>query len=488
MSDVIKNKGWSVVAAGLAINLALGVLYVWSMFKASIKASIEKGGEGAFQWDIASINDPYALCCLVFAFAMIVAGKCQDKIGPARTALIGGLLVGAGFMLMAFSNSYLAWLIGFGVLAGTGIGFGYSAATPPALKWFSPSKTGLIAGIVVAGFGIAPVYIAPLASYLLDAFGIQKSMMFFGIGFTIAVSSLSFILQNPPKGYVPADPADPGPLAKLNAAKPVVNATVSEMLRNYKFYVLWAAFFIGSGAGLMVIGSVAGLAKKSMGPMAFVAVAIMAIGNAAGRVVAGILSDKIGRRATLFIMLSMQAVMMFIALAVVNSGSAVLLVLLATFIGFNYGSNLCLFPSFAKDYWGIKNYGLNYGVLFTAWGVGGFVMGKVSEMLNAQPGGMGKSFMLAGLLCAGGAALTIFLAELKPATADEQVPSQWKEFWAEFMLGARVFAGFEMEQIRVSNSEHLPLEGDFAYRPKKQLKDEAAPFQIKTLVSGTISE
>jgi OFA family oxalate/formate antiporter-like MFS transporter len=449
MSEAIKNKGWSVVSAGLAINLALGVLYAWSIFKGAIKASIEKGGEGAFQWDIASINDPYAVCCLAFAFSMIMAGKCQDKIGPARTALIGGVLVGAGFTLMGFSNSYMAWVMGFGILAGSGFGFGYSAATPPALKWFSPSKTGLIAGIVVAGFGIAPVYIAPLASYLIGVFGIQKSMLFLGVGFTVAVCGLSFLLVNPPQGYVPAEPADPGPLAKLNASKPAVNATVSEMLRNYKFYVLWVAFFIGSGAGLMVIGSVAGLAKKSMGPMAFVAVAIMALGNAGGRVVAGVLSDKIGRRATLFIMLSLQAVMMFAAMAVINSGSALMLVLLASFIGFNYGSNLCLFPSFAKDYWGTKNYGLNYGALFTAWGVGGFVMGKVSEMINAQPGGLGKSFMLSGILLAGGAALTIFLAELKPVTAESTTPSQWDEFWSEFKLGMRVFAGLEEERIRV---------------------------------------
>ncbi len=445
----IKNKGWTVVSAGLAINLALGVLYAWSIFKGALKASIEKGGPDAFQWDIASINDPYAVCCLAFAFAMILAGKCQDKIGPAKTALIGGLLVGSGFMLMAVSNSYMAWVCGFGLLAGSGFGFGYSAATPPALKWFSPSKTGLIAGIVVAGFGIAPVYIAPLASYLIGAFGIPKAMMYLGIGFTALVCGLSGLLVNPPKGYVPAEPTDLGPLAKLNASKPAVNASMSEMLRNYKFYVLWVTFFIGSGAGLMVIGSVAGLAKKSMGSMAFVAVAIMALGNAGGRVVAGVLSDKIGRRATLFIMLSMQAVMMFIAMAVVNSGSAVLLVLLASFIGFNYGSNLCLFPSFAKDYWGTKNYGLNYGALFTAWGVGGFVMGKVSEMINAQPGGLGKSFMLSGLLLVCGAALTIFLAELKPVTEQEAEPSQWKEFWAEFMLGAKVFSGYEDARVRI---------------------------------------
>lgn len=450
MSGEIKNKGKRVVAAGTAINLALGVLYAWSIFKGAVKGSMEKGGPDAFQWDPASINDPYAVCCLAFAFSMILAGKCQDRIGPARTALIGGILVGSGFLLMAASSSYAAWVTGFGILAGSGFGFGYSAATPPALKWFSPAKTGLIAGIVVSGFGLAPVYIAPLSSWLLAAFGIQKAMLFLGIAFAVAVSSLSFLLSNPPQGYVPAEPSDPGPVARLNAAKPAVNATVSEMLRNYKFYVLWVTFFIGSGAGLMVIGSVAGLAKKSMGSMAFLAVAIMAIGNAAGRVMAGMLSDRIGRRATLFIMLALQAVMMFGAMAVVNSGSAVLLVLLATFIGFNYGSNLCLFPSFSKDYWGTRNYGLNYGALFTAWGVGGFVMGKVSEMLSAQPGGLGKSFMLAGVLCVAGAALTIFLAELKPATVEGKEHSQWKEFWSEFMLGAKVFAGYEQAQIRVN--------------------------------------
>jgi MFS family permease len=387
MSTQSTNKGWQVVFAGTGINLALGVLYAWSIFKGAIKASIEKGGPDAFHWSLSSINDPYALCCLFFAFSMIIAGKCQDKIGPAFTALIGGALVGGGFTLMSFSNSYAAWVLGFGVLAGSGFGFGYSAATPPALKWFSSKKTGLIAGIVVAGFGLAPVYIAPLASYLLGAYGIPKSMLILAAGFAVVVCGLSFFLANPPKGFVPAEPAEKAG-APVVAKKAVHDASVSEMLRSGKFYVLWITFFIGAGAGLMVIGSVAGLAKHSMGSMAFVAVAIMAIGNASGRVVAGVLSDKIGRRATLTIMLSFQAILMFAAIPVVGSESAVLLVLLASLIGFNYGSNLTLFPSFAKDYWGFKNYGLNYGVLFSAWGVGGLVMGRVSEMLNAQPGGL----------------------------------------------------------------------------------------------------
>lgn len=442
MEQTIKNRGWQVAMAGLGINLALGVLYAWSIFKGAIKSSIEAGGEGAFAWDLASINDPYAVCCLTFAFAMILAGKCQDKIGPARTALIGGILVGAGFTLMAFSPAYTAWVVGFGVLAGAGFGFGYSAATPPALKWFPASKTGLIAGIVVAGFGVAPVYIAPLSSYLIGAFGIQQSMLFLAAAFTVIACGLSFLLVNPPAGYVPAEAVKADPSKAPAKPKASNDATVGEMLKSYKFYVLWLTFFIGAGAGLMVIGSVAGLAKKSLGPMAFVAVAIMAVGNAGGRVVAGILSDKIGRKATLILMLCLQAVMMFGALTVINTGSAALLVLLASFIGFNYGSNLALFPTFAKDYWGFKNYGMNYGVLFTSWGVGGFVMGKVSEALNAQPGGLGKSFMLAGVLLLVGAALTATL-KTGSETAKAKEPAVAKpSFIDEFSRGFGVLLGF----------------------------------------------
>ena len=142
MSNTLKNRGWIVTFSGTGINLALGILYTWSIFKNAIKESIEAGGSDAFTWSLASLNDPYAVCCIVFAFAMILAGKCQDKWGPRITAFLGGLLVGIGFIWISRTSDYIAWIIGFGVLAGTGIGFGYSAATPPALKWFPPARTG----------------------------------------------------------------------------------------------------------------------------------------------------------------------------------------------------------------------------------------------------------------------------------------------------------------------------------------------------------
>ena len=414
MAQSESNKGWIVTLSGTGINLALGILYAWSIFKAAIGDSIKKGGPDAFAWDKAAVNDPYALACLMFAFAMIIAGKMQDKIGPKYTAMMGGVLVGAGFMICSQTNSYALWILGFGVLFGMGMGFAYSSATPPALKWFPPAKTGMIAGIVVAGFGLASIYIAPLASYLLSNFGIQKSMLYFGLGFTVVVIGLSNFLQNPPQGYIPGGAPAAGSAVKKTVA---VDKTPSQLLSTVEFYILWLMFFINSGAGLMVIGSIAGMAKKSMGANAFVVVAVMAVGNAGGRIIAGLLSDKIGRRYTLLLVLLFQASLMIAAVFITGSmATPVLLVLLATFIGFNYGAGLCLFPSYAKDLWGLKNFGINYGCLFTAWGIGGLVLVRAAEMLKVATGNFNSCFYVAcGLL--------VFAALLSFTLKDRKEPS-----------------------------------------------------------------
>jgi nitrate/nitrite transporter NarK len=395
----IANRRFIVTASGTGINLALGVLYTWSMFKDAIGKELG--------WKDARLNDPYALCCLVFSFAMILAGRCQDKIGPRATATIGGLLVGGGLLLISQTQSYTAWVLGFGGLVGAGIGFGYSSATPAALKWFPPSRTGLVAGVVVAGFGLAPVYLSPLSKYLLTAHGLRGATLFYAFALGIAVCGLAQLLANPPAGYVPDGGAPPAP---GTTPKPVAPAVApGQILRLPTFYLLWSIYFIGAGAGLMVISSISGMARKSMGDAAFVAVAVMALGNAGGRIAAGFLSDKIGRRQTLLLVLLFQALLMFVAIPVAGAKgmAASALLLLATLIGFNYGAKLSLFPSFTKDLWGLKNFGLNYGLLFTAWGLGGFVLSRVQQMLTASSGGSYTvAFATAGCLLLLGAALT----------------------------------------------------------------------------------
>lgn len=395
----MRNPGWRVVAAGTGINLALGILYAWSIFKSAI--------EKDFGWDPARLNDPYAVCCLVFSFVMILGGRCQDRFGPKWTAVLGGVLVAAGLGISSQSSDYLVWVLGFGVLAGIGIGFGYSAATPPALKWFPASMTGKIAGVVVAGFGLAPLYIAPLTDLLLKKGGVGFATLFYSLFFLISVCGLAMLLKNPEEKALG--------VGKNSPALQVSVQPLGLFVRK-DFYLLWMIYFIASGAGLMVISSINGMAKKSMGEMAFLAVVVLALGNASGRVVAGFVSDKIGRKATLLGVTILQAICMLLAVPVTETLSfPILLVLLATAIGFHYGANLCLFPAFAKDLYGLKNFGVNYGILFTAWGAGGFVLSRLQQMLKASSGNFRSSFLVAAAFLVVGALLTLLLDKPKNA-------------------------------------------------------------------------
>ena len=410
----IKNIGWRVTFAGLGINLALGILYTWSIFKMAIKESIV-AGDGRYNWSLSALNDPYAVCCLVFAFAMIFAGRIQDRLSPRITAVIGGILTGSGLILISFFNGWFAWILGFGILMGMGLGFGYASATPPAIKWFPPAKTGMIAGIVVAGFGLASVYIAPLAILLIDRFGLSQAMLIFGVAFLVVVSGLAQFLVNPPEGYVHPDARVAQGTA--SAAAPGLEFSPSQMIRTPAFIKLWIMFCVGSGAGLMIIGGVAGMAKEGMGSLAWVVVALMAVGNAGGRVVAGILSDRIGRTRTLFITLIFQAAVIS-SLLRITPDQVTALVIAATLIGFNYGTNLSLFPSATKDFFGLKNFGVNYGLVFSAWGVGGFIFPRISQMIVAQTQSPFMAYVLAAGLLVVGAVLALL------TKAPEQLPEE----------------------------------------------------------------
>lgn len=395
----MRNPGWRVVAAGTGINLALGILYAWSIFKSAI--------EKDFGWDPARLNDPYAVCCLVFSFVMILGGRCQDRFGPKWTAVLGGVLVALGLGISSQSSDYLVWVLGFGVLSGIGIGFGYSAATPPALKWFPASMTGKIAGVVVAGFGLAPLYIAPLTDLLLKKGGVGFATLFYSLFFLISVCGLAMLLKNP---------EEKAGVAGKNSPALQVSVQPLGLFVRKDFYLLWMIYFIASGAGLMVISSINGMAKKSMGEMAFLAVVVLALGNASGRVVAGFVSDKVGRKVTLLGVTILQAICMLLAVPVTETLSfPILLVLLATAIGFHYGANLCLFPAFAKDLYGLKNFGVNYGILFTAWGAGGFVLSRLQQMLKTSSGNFRSSFFVAAAFLVVGALLTLLLDKPKKA-------------------------------------------------------------------------
>jgi MFS family permease len=376
----------------MGLNLALGILYAWSVFSKQLVEPIAAGG---FGWTKTEATLPYTIAIACFALMMIPAGRLQDKLGPRVVASAGGVLTGVGLVVASFATPASHWpaLVGFGLMAGTGFGLGYAAATPAAVKWFPPEKKGLITGLVVAGFGIAPVYIAPLSKHLLGTYGVGGAFRILGLAFLVTATLFAQFIRNPA-----APVAAKAPAAGAPAAAPRVERTWREMLRTKAFYLLYAQYVCAATAGLMIIGHIAKIVAVQSGgtiKAGFVFVALLAIFNAGGRIVAGIISDIIGRVVTIALVCIISAIAMFffssfstIGMFVVGSG----------LVGFGYGACLSLFPATAADNWGTKNMGLNYGILFTAWGVGGVLGPTLAGKIADATGSYAGAYNFAGVL------------------------------------------------------------------------------------------
>jgi MFS transporter, OFA family, oxalate/formate antiporter len=376
------RKGWIVTFAGMGLNLALGILYAWSIFGKQLSETVDKGG---FGWSKTEATLPYTIAIACFAIMMVPAGRLQDRFGPRLIATVGALLTGAGLIIASFAApaSILPALFGFGVMAGTGIGLGYASAMPAAVKWFPPQKKGLITGLVVAGFGLAPVYIAPLSKYLLSTYGVSNSFRILGIVFIITTTLFAQMIKNPPVTETPFT----GRQDKISSKPSHADSSWRQMIKTPAFYSLYIQYACAATAGLMIIGHLAKIVSVQSGntiKIGFLLVALLAVFNAGGRIVAGIVSDYIGRIVTIALVCIMQAMIMFFF---PQFSTVTAFVLGSALVGFNYGACLALFPATTADYWGTKNLGLNYGILFTSWGLGGvfgpMLAGKIADATGA---------------------------------------------------------------------------------------------------------
>ncbi|MDD4226042.1 MAG: OFA family MFS transporter [Mariniphaga sp.] len=387
--------GWTITYAALGINLFLGLLYAWGVFQ---KALVNDWG-----WSNTTASLPYTVSAAIFAFMMIFAGRAQDLFGPRIIVFIGGLIFGTGLILSGFATSPVVMILTFGVMGGVGIGVGYSATTPCAIKWFDPSRKGLISGIVVSGVGLAPVYIAPLTAYLLNIYGIRETFIILGVSAIVVISLLSLILRNPPAGYVPA-PANKTMRQNTSTGQ---NYSWQEILRKRSFYFLWTIYLLAATAGLMLIAHIASIAQTQAGWKAgFVLVVILAVFNALGRVSMGFLSDRIGRKVSLLVVFMLQAVNMFIF---TYYNSIPLLITGAAIAGLSYGSLFALFPAATADYFGMKNLGVNYGLVFTGWGIAGVIGPILGGLVVDQTGTYTISYLVSAVLLIIGSIMVFFM-------------------------------------------------------------------------------
>jgi len=355
----------------MSMNLALGSLYAWSVFVAPL--------EKEFGWKRADTSMVYTIAVVVFALTFIAAGRLQDKYGPFWVSLTGGVLVSLGFFLCAFTHSLTYLYVCFGVIGGLGNGFGYSTPIPVMAKWF-PDKRGLAVGLAVGGYGGGSAIFGPLANLkLIPAYGVHTTFMILGVIFLFMTVFGAFLLHNPPVGYKPAG-WTPAPASK--AAATTYEFSPSETLRTPTFYFMWVAYALGCSAGQMVISQLVPFAKSvgiASAAIATMGLVVGAVGNASGRILSGWMSDALGRLNVLRLMIAISMIAMPILYLV--GGSVGPLYVTVFVVYWCYGTQLSVNGSTAADFWGTKNAGINYGMLFTAWGVAGIIGPRIAGVL-----------------------------------------------------------------------------------------------------------
>lgn len=423
VEQLVRQNRWWVVVGALLIQLCLGAIYAWSVFTPSLVAT-------PYNFTAAQTQLIFGVGLACFATAVIAAGHMQAKFPPSRVAALGGIILGAGYALAKFvGTSFIGHLMTLGVIGGTGIGLGYVVPIAVGVKWF-PDKKGLLAGLAVGGFGFGALLWVKLAGswgHLIENMGVANVFLTYGITFAAVVLIGSIWMVNPPAGYKPAG-WEPPKVAAGHVANGAVNLTSMEMLRTPQFFALWLMFIAGAMAGLMVIGCIAlfgidalkstGMDSKQAAAKAGTAMAIFfALANGMGRIIWGVISDKIGRKRSLFLICTLQGLIM---LAFYKMGTSVaLLYLSSAIIGFNFGGNFALFPAATADFFGNKTVGHNYGWVFTAYGVGGIVGPYLAGYFKTKAVGGDVSawltpFVIAGSACLAAAAISLALKPIKP--------------------------------------------------------------------------
>ncbi|QIZ75865.1 OFA family MFS transporter [Ferrimonas lipolytica] len=405
------NRAVKILIAGIAINLCMGVLYAWSVFSKALQSELG--------WSSVDAGMPYSVAVMVFASCLLISGILQDRMGPRKMVILGTSMVGLGLIASSFATTPLMLAICFGVLVGAGIGFAYACLSPAAMKWFHSSKKGLVCGLIAGGFGIAPLYLAPLTNFLIDTQGINNTFLYLGAGAVLIAVPLAFTIVNPPAGYVAAAPA--GFVAPVGKGAGN-DFTWREMLKTKQFYMLWVMFCFAASAGLMLIGNITSIASLQGGlSNAAFLVSALAVFNSGGRVVMGMLSDKIGAIRTLLLVFLLQGVnMVLFPMYQTEMG----FMLGAALAGIGYGALLSVFPSLTADYYGLKNYGTNFGVLYTAWGVSGFIGPVVAGYVSSAYGSYAIAYTMSAVMLAIAVVLALTIKPVVKTQANSAVEAE----------------------------------------------------------------
>ncbi|MBU1524199.1 MAG: OFA family MFS transporter [Candidatus Omnitrophica bacterium] len=395
---------WLVVIGGVLIIMCLGVAYAWGVFLMPIAKE--------FGWGRGETSLAVSILLLVFSVFMVVGGILEKKYGPRITASAGGVFVCLGWVLAYWTNS-LWWLyLSYGVLAGIGTGLGYLPAISTGIKWF-PDKRGLVTGIIIFGFGFGAAFLTPLAVRFIELYGWRTTMLIYGAGFGVIIIGAAQLLKTPPANWRP-----PGWAAQKETGFKIIANDFSprQMLKTTTFRLMFVTYFIAMVAGMMAVGHISAFANDAGYTLiqAAFTITVLAIANGLGRIVFGALSDKIGRTNTLGVLFLLMALGM-ILLPYMTILFA--LYTAAGIVGFCFGGFLAVYPAATGDFFGIKDFGTNYGLVFIGYGAGCFAGPWLGGVVYDITGSYSVAFIAAGILSLCGGIITLLF--LKPPKLSE---------------------------------------------------------------------
>ena len=400
-----KKKATRVLIAGIISNFSVGILYTWSNLKDALQYTAKNGFQDNTlaidsadrmysAWGQSDLALPYGIGGFTSAFIVVFAGAWQDKIGPTKVILIGVLMTGVGAILCSFltNHPYLFTFV-FAMVVGNGIGFVYACPRAAAMKWFHPSKKGMINGLVVAGFGLGALWLGPLETLFLkqqafiwtiDSFphlSLENTLRVLGCAILAMGIPAALNVVNPPAGYeVPEPEVKENKPVKENAKKTASIGTAA-MAKTWQAWALFSIYALYCSAGAMVIsnssdimrvqsglkaGTIAAEYAETATALLGVMVPVTSISNATGRALGGLISDIIGRKNVYYVIHTIQAINMFFFHTYDTPVKIILGTILTCVV---YGSVMSTTPSLVADYFGLKAYGANYGVVYTGWGL-----------------------------------------------------------------------------------------------------------------------
>ena len=414
-----KKKATRVLIAGIISNFSVGILYTWSNLKDALEYTNLEGiqdknvqaAERMYSaWEQSHLALPYGIGGFTSAFIVVFAGAWQDKIGPTKVILIGVLMTGIGTILCSFLTQmpYVFTFV-FAMVVGNGIGFVYACPRAAAMKWFHPSKKGMINGLVVAGFGLGALWLGPLETYLLDGkvfvwelgeggVSLENTLRILGCAILAMGIPAALNVVNPPAGYeIPELEADANKPVKENAKKTASIGTAA-MAKTWQAWALFSIYALYCSAGAMVIsnssdimrvqsGLTSGVESGLITPENFelatsllgIMVPVTSISNATGRALGGLISDIIGRKNVYYVIHTIQAINMFFFHTYDTPVKIILGTILTCVV---YGSVMSTTPSLVADYFGLKAYGANYGVVYTGWGASLIIGPQIAAYSN----------------------------------------------------------------------------------------------------------